>query len=288
MKHPSKNYIKYLIIEDKNVNEVLASFDLPLVKDITQLELNIPDDLNTTDPTHKASIDWLKKEKIHDLYYPDLATKEAISYLEMAGIKESIQNLLIARLPAIEIARKLNGKWQINATSDGVDKYRHYFWDTAKIRFKDWAELYREPSERTRIKKLSNLGAQYALQTEGFVQQIETKEALREIQLICYRAVKELSMDSPSPDWVKSIAMLTQTMTKINDALSEGGENNREVLKRFEHLSIQVEKTQIKNIKELTSEGSTITGMLPAVSTTANYSKFIENTAKKDIIDIMS
>jgi hypothetical protein len=291
MKHPSRYYIKYLILEDVNVNEVLAQSDLPQAKEgeIRSL-LSIPEDFDYKNKSHKPTIDWLKKEKIYDIVYPDKYTKEAIGYLDQPSIKDTIQSLLIAKLPALEIAKKLNSRWQLNATGEGIDRYRHYFWDIRGMRFKDWADLFRDPSERTKIKKLSSLGAEYALQTEGFIQKIETKEALREVQTICHRAIKELSLDSPTPDWCKSIALLAQTITKIDDTLNQGGESNREVLKRFEHLSMEAVKAQVKSVKELTAEGGTYTsGELPPglEGNRVTYTR-LESAKKDDVIDVMA
>jgi hypothetical protein len=251
LKHPSRNYVKYLLLSKQDVNINLSKYDLPTIKTdiLSTLKIDTPENFDPFEKDNKESLDFIRNEKIHGLFFPDIYTNEAFKYLTDYSVRDSIEMFLLAKMPSIEIAKKLNGRWQIFATSDGISRYRHYFWDITVMRIKDWMELYKDPKDKTKIKNIIKHGPNYALSILGFLQKLEAKEALRDIMNTCVRAAKEISEEQMTPEIIKSLAILAQTIDKIDDKLSSGVETNKDIMKRYEKYSIEQTNTQIKSFE---------------------------------------
>lgn len=280
LKHPSHNYIKYLLLSKQDVNLNLNKYDLPTIKlDIlNSLKLNTPENFDIKEEDTKI---FLRKEKIYGLFFEDSSTKEAFKYLTDYSVRESIEMFLLAKMPELEIAKKLNGRWQIFATADGISRYRHYFWDVSVMRVKDWLELYKDPKEKTKIKNIIKHGPSYTLSILGFLQKLEAKDALRDIMNTCVRAAKEISEEQMTPDIIKSLAILAQTIDKIDDKLSSGIETNKDIMRRYEKYSIEQTSTQIKSFESVVND----TTPLAQIEQSITYTRENLLGAKKEFDD---
>jgi hypothetical protein len=277
MKHPSHRYIKYLLLTNQNVDEMLLKWDLPKIKDSSIFKLSPPEpfDLET-----EETIKWLKKEKLYGLFKKNRAIEEAYLILEDISTRETIEKLLISKMAESDIAIKINSRWDRGITREGVQAFRHYFWDVSVMRLKDWLDIYKDQSERNRIKTMLRQGPAYALQITGFIDKIEAKDALKKILTICNRCVDEMAEDQPTPDMIKSLAFLAQTIDRIDNKLTSGGETNKEIIGRFERLSIEHVPNQVLPINITAPLGNFTGGKDPALlmqSTIIEYKKKDEN-----------
>jgi hypothetical protein len=148
-KHPSEVFILYLSLIKAPIDDTLRGLDLPImppgylstIKDKVELA---PKEFDPTNKFHKESVSYLKEIGLYNFFYPDKYTKEAKKLLELPDVKHNIEQMLLVRNPPMrimEIARRINAKFDMLVTEEGIDRFRHYFWNTSKMKMDDWNQL---------------------------------------------------------------------------------------------------------------------------------------------------
>lgn len=265
MRHPSFYFIKYLLLDNQtDINKILMTHNLPIIKEenIKQLTFMPPNNFNPHDLNNKSSINYIKKEKVYNLFHKDRITEETIDLLDNLDIREVVEQLLLSKLDPIEIAKKINSKWKILYTAEAIDRYRHYFWNTKLMKTNDWLELFKDPKDKNKIKNILKHGPTYTLQILGFIQKTEAKEILRDLLSICARITKEIASEPCSVDTIKSISLLEQTVNRIDDKLSSTFETNKDIMTRYQSYAIENSNKKIPAIEDTAKLGNYSNGLL--------------------------
>lgn len=261
-KHPSQNYIKFLLLTKANVIDFLKKYELPEVSNtyLENLKKGMADQPNDFDPTnryHAPSLAFIKAQEIYNLFFPDTYTKEAFKYLSDLEVRNHIETLLISRTKPLEIAKAINAKLETLCTEEGIDRYRHYFWNTKIMKIEDWSKVLESPSEKSRIKRLYKGGPSYAkFQLGGFLQKIEAKQLLSDILIGLKYDVEELKFTHPTPDKIKSLSMIVGMIGDIDDRLSSMDLTMKDTLKQFAKFKVDHAKANIKSINESAALGN--------------------------------
>ncbi len=268
-RHPSANFIKYLILTKKNIEKTLKQYELPRAEEETIEELKkdmeIPSKFDHENKFHKESMDFLKDQCIYSLFYSDKYTNEAFKYLEEMEIRIHIQDFLIARTPPLEIARNINTKLNILATEEGIDRFRHYFWDAKKMRIEDWSRLFSDSQERNKANRLLKGGPAYAKwRLGGFHLKIEAKQLLAETLGTIKYDLEEIKHAPASSDKTRMISSMVTTIGEIDDRLSTMDITMKETLKQFEKFRMMHIKSTAIPIHESAILGNfSGSGMFP-------------------------
>lgn len=260
-KHPCQNFIKYLIVANQNVQDVLRSFDLP------DMPLGYFDYIRTTVPPnppefdphnryHKPSVKHLKDIGIYNLFHPDKYTTEAKGFLTDYELRPLVQDFLLARMKPIEVAKKANSKLSTLITEEAVDRYRHYFWNVNLLRIEDWAKVFAVPSERHKITSIVRNGAGYAAHKHGFVEKIEAKEALREALGIIYFDMQDWRHKPVSSEKTKSLSIIAHDIAMIDDRLSSMDITMKETLKQFQDFKMEHRNPKITGMSDTAAIGN--------------------------------
>jgi hypothetical protein len=260
--HPCYNYVKYLIINnktDEEIEHIIVSFGFPplpldYVEIVKSSLLDEPIDFDPQNKFHKESMEYLKKLEIYNLFHPDKFTKEALNYISNVELRPFIERLLLSKLPAKEIAKQINSRFNKLATANGIDSYRHYFWNVNLVRIEDWVNLLSNPGDRDTFISIIRNGPPVALYTLGFPQKVEAKSLLEEAMEITGFDMKQWKFRPASVDKAKALSLLVKNIISIDTQLSSEAKILKDTLNDFkvwkmEH--IEPKTASIHDVAEL-------------------------------------
>src|SRR4051812_39180390 len=189
LRHPSELFIKFAMTlprpearSDAWVSMYVEQLGYPrpepmylasLRKDI---EPKIPGDFRPQDRFHQASVRFMKDEKIFGLHNPDAATQQCFQIITNLRARPIVEDLLLGRVEAKEVARKVNARLGEFVTSDAIEAYNQYFWNTTLLKVDEWAVLLRDLHvRREHSLAILQVGPAMALHKHGFQQQLDQK-----------------------------------------------------------------------------------------------------------------
>lgn len=261
-KHPSQNYIKYLLLNKNNVSEFLKRYDLPDLPNgyLDYLKKSMPEVPQNFDPNnryHRESLAYIKELQIYNLFFPDRFTKEAMSYLEDLEIRMHIESMLLSRTKPIDIAKAINSKLNSLCTEEGIDRYRHYFWNVNILKIDDWNKILENPSERYKTKRLIRGGPSFAkYQLGGFQQKVEAKQLLSDILTVLKHDIEEIKYMPTSEGKIKMLSTSVNMIGDIDDRLTSMDITMKDTLKQFERFKVDHVKANVKPISESAAIGN--------------------------------
>lgn len=141
---PAEVYIKYLLSHPDNysedtIYEMIGEKRLDWVGSeyLSRLKKQLipPIPFRPYDREHFSSQHFINKHRIYTLYFQDAATEEALAIVENAKLKEFIEAMLLAGASVDLIARSCPRILHAKATSEGIERFCHYFWNLDLLDF---------------------------------------------------------------------------------------------------------------------------------------------------------
>ena len=269
-RHPSENFIKYLMTSahpqatsDDWVREFVASLGYPRPEPDylswlrASLSMKIPDSFEPTNRYNRDSVKFMREEGIYGLHNPDKATKEAHLIVTNLRIRPVVESLVLGRLDPKDVAKKVNTRFGEFLTGDGVDAYRHYYWQVNIIRVEDWVKLFQEYElQQQNSLAIVQVGASMALHKMGFQQQIDSKSMLREMQQTLFFDFQEWRTKPHGMSRTKALAALAKSSVVVDEQLSQADSAMKDSLKAFEQFRMQTANKGVVGLKELAPGGN--------------------------------
>jgi len=261
-KHPSQNYIKYLILTKGNIQDFLKKYDLPELPNgyLDYLKKNLleqPKDFDPQNRYHKESLAYIKGLEIYNLFFPDKYTKESMEYLTDLEVRMHVEEMLLGRTKPIDIAKAINTKLNTLCTEEGIDRYRHYFWNVNILKIEDWNKILDSPSERHKTKRLIRGGPSFAkYHLGGFQQKVEAKQLLADILIVLKHDIEDIKHMPTSEGKIKMLSTSVNMIGDIDDRLSSMDLTMKDTLKQFEKFRVEHIKANIKPVMESAALGN--------------------------------
>lgn len=270
MRHPSENFIKFLMLQptaeakdDKWVIASVAAFSFPrpmpaYVEDLRKyLKPLIPHSFQPTNRYHRESVYFLRQQGIYSLFNPDAAVRESGLILTDLRARPLVETLLLGRVPSRDVAKKVNAKLQAHYTTAAIEAYRNYYWNVPLLRAEDWAlVLASENEQKSRALAILQTGPALALHMAGFEQQIESKTMLKDMQVATYFDFKEWQAQPRSEARTKSMSLAVKSACQLDFQLSQADAAMREALKHFEKFRMQHAQNAVVDIRSLAPAGN--------------------------------
>ncbi len=218
----------------------------------------IPQDFNPHNRLHVASMKFLRKMEIYDLFFPNEAVQEAWAILADPQKRGLIEQALMARIDPKLIATKLNKKFGWFLTEDGVERFGHYFWNVKLLSFDEWGRfLYERTAMYDRHLALLQGPPSLAFFHLRLEQTIESKKMIQRVQEIAYHNLEEINTRAGvSPDKVKAIGILGKVVKECHDALSTSDMALKDILSNFERWRMEHPQQNPPSIHELAPGGN--------------------------------
>lgn len=271
-RHPSENFIKYLMTSGHQaasdnawIQMMVTSLNYP-APDLTYLQglqnylaSKIPADFRPHDRLHTDSRKFLREEGIFGFHQQTKDVKEANDIVLNYRARALTESLLLGRLEARDVAKKVNSKLGMFYTEEGVDAYRHYYWQVGIMRVEDWMSLLPNPTDdlqKQNILAISQVGASMALHKTGIQQQIDSKSMLRSMQEALYFDFMEWRTKKHGSDRTKSMTNLAKAAVMVDEQLSQSDSALKDSLKAFEQFRMETEKVAVPDVRSLAPGGN--------------------------------
>jgi hypothetical protein len=271
-RHPSENFIKYLMTSghqaapgDDWVRMMVTSLNYPAPDPAylswlrNDLNSKIPADFRPLDRYHADSRKFLKSEGIFGFHQQSKEVKEANEIVLNYRIRSMAESLLLGRLEAKDVAKKINIRYGTYHTEEGIDAYRHYYWQIGIMRVEDWMVLLPNPTDdiqKQNIIAISQVGAAMALHKTGVQQQIDSKSMLRSMQESLYFDFVEWRTKKHGGERTKSLTSLAKAAVMVDEQLSQSDSALKDSLKAFEQFRMETEKVAVPDLRSIAPGGN--------------------------------
>lgn len=238
MRSPAEHYIRYRLIKNPgaSADDVARELQAELVfgpgKGYFQKlreEMVVPKSFHPDRLTDHVSQSFLKRHGVWTMWHPHRGTREALSVFKSPRQRVLLQTLVSGPQPDPVIIDIFIRKAKVGLSDDGLDEFRHYFWNvrllsTAELTEYVSAFMPAEHGLRQIIKAPSNvLGNVYAGVRVGILPNfVDDVEMLDMYQRVLAASFTELSVEHRSGlDRETALATNVSSLEKVI-ALSEG------------------------------------------------------------------
>lgn len=221
------------------------------------LTSKMPADFSPQDRYHTESRKFLKAEGIFTFHIQSKGVMEANQIVMNLRARFMIESLLLGRLDPKDIAKKVNTKLATYFTEEGVDAYRHYYWQVGIIRVEDWMVLLTDTDpNKSNVIAISQVGAALALHKTGMQQQIDSKSMLRSMQEAMFFDFQEWKTKKHGGDRTKAMTYLAKAAVMVDEQLSQSDSALKDSLKAFEQFRMETEKVAVPDVRSFAPNGN--------------------------------
>lgn len=269
--HPATFYIKYLLAErhaegglsDGEANSALSSLGLnPVEPDEfdrlkAAFQVSLPKAFMFHNRGHAETSEFMRKERIFQLWNPSNGEREVFDFLMLARPRETAQVLLMGGLGYADIAEKVNSKYRLDASvkESTVKMLFHYFWNVDVATTVEWSRyLHDDPMKHTYLAALRG-GPQHAMFRAGFNPEVGGKDVLRNAFMHAHFRLDESRHMNTEPASA-IIARLSKEISTLYEMLYGEGEDLQAIMKDLESLSMKNDDPQIPSVDLLAATGS--------------------------------
>ncbi len=270
VRHPSERFIKFLMTSnnpgagtDSWVIHTVESLGFPQPEGVYVAWLRhdffsrMPKAFQPQNRYHKVSIRFLKEEQIYSLHHPDKYTRECHLLVTNFKARPLIENLLLGRIDAKEIAKKVNSRLGEFVTVEAIEAYSRYYWNVGLLTVEEWSTLLADyEQQRQQTVAIVQGGSAMALHKMGFQQQIESKIILRDILEGLYFDFREWKSKPQSAAKTKAMTTIARSAVAVDMQLSQADSALKESLKAFEHFRVQHQQMPVIDIHDLAPGGN--------------------------------
>jgi len=269
-RHPSEYFVKYLLTlkspdaqKDDWIRMAVQTLGFPApdavyISNLREaLYVDLPVNYDPIDRYNRPSVRFLRNAGVWSLHNPDDKVKAASSILPNFRVRRLVEQLLLGRLDPKDVAKKVNGRMNAYFTEGMIQTYAHYYWNCPLLKTQDWVDFFEEYDKSIQSKSIAVLqnGPAMALHVNGFGQNLETKEILREMQEALYFDFRDWKEQPRSRDKTTALTKLAKAATSVDVRLSEADSALRESLKAFEQFRMKHSQGVVKSIEEVAPHG---------------------------------
>lgn len=286
IRHPSENFIKYLMTtshpqanDNVWVMTMVVSFGYPKPDDEYMVWMRAsvmsrtPNNFQPQNRYHRESVKFMRNEGIYSLHNPDRATKEAGLLVTNLRARPIIENLLLGRMDPKDVAKRVNARLGEFFTEEGIKAYAHYYWNVSLLRVEDWAKLYQDYDvQRNQAMAIVQVGPSMALHKMGFQQGLESKTILKEMLEGVYFDFREWKTKPMSESRTRAITGLAKAAVMLDLQLSQADSALKDSLRAFEQFRMQHSQMQVPDVRSVA----------PAGNYTGSGARLLEAPVKED------
>lgn len=265
MKHPSHFYIKFLILQgcDKDqVNTYLKDMGLPplhkvALDDFTKFRQDLlrkaPEDFNMYDDTHAPSVRFCKQEQIHGLVSQTEEVRGCLKILESGQAKRDVTLALIGRLPTKEVV-EVCAQHGIDVTAKVLEALQHYYLNVPLLTIAEWATLIPTFAAKDTQQMMSTLegGPSVAAYKLGLAKNATIKDTIQIAVDSIQATIMEIRHWPASMDKVKMLSDMVTALAKAHDVMNTSEQELASVAKELRGFKMARAATKPVPLKILT------------------------------------
>lgn len=232
MRHPSERFVKSLLIQGKNdddIKEAVLSYGLPPLTDahtdyLVRLRLevvpNIPAGYTGFQDADRA---FLRSEGIDGLIHPDPVSTTVLTILEMPFTRRDALLGILGRIDADDLSEHLGNKLGKTINAAHVNALKHYYYDVDMLSPDQWFDVFSAiPNEIESQLYHSCLvgGPIVAAYKLGLERHVTVKEAVQEVVSALYTTLHEIKDWPASPAKIKLLSDTMGSLAKAHNVLN--------------------------------------------------------------------
>jgi hypothetical protein len=268
MRHPAEYFIKFILLQDRQFTDAQV---LKTIKDWGFLEPEdsyfgfLRQELRDTPPNfdprnrlHRPSMQYLREKKVYEMFVRGSAIEEAFDTLSDPTKRMVVEQIILARLDLKAAAHKVNAKYNWHLTENGLEMFRHYFWNIKLLTFDQWGRyLYDRSAMYDRYMALLQAPPQLAYFHLRLDQVMESKAMIKRAQEIAYYTLEEVNqVPGVREAKIKAIGTLTKSINECHASLSTSDMALNSVLDEFKKFRMQHPEPAPPAIHELAPGGN--------------------------------
>lgn len=251
-KHPAEFFLRYLLLKDPETTDAELQKTLddwgilqpgPTYWGFLRQRVldELPDNFDPANRLHRASMAYLRAQKVYEMFFPSPGVEEAWAVLADPSRRTVIEQALMAHLDFKTIALKLNRKHSWHLTEEGVSLFYHFFWNVKLLTFDEWGRfLYNRTVFYDRHMALLQAPPSLAFFHLRLDQALESKRMIQRAQEIAFHTLEEVNLrPGTPPDKVKAIGILSKVVIEAHEALSTSDMALKDVLHQFERFRME-------------------------------------------------
>jgi hypothetical protein len=271
MRHPAETFLKWTLIKDPDTTNAQLEkllVDSQMLRmptgeesyyDFLRQDIPVPPvSFDPANRAHRASMQFLREQGVYEMFFPTDAMQEAWTILTDIEQRMVVEQVILSRLPLKDAVYKINKKQNWKMTVDGIEMYRHCFWNVKLLSFDEWGRfLYGRATLYERYMGLLQAPASLAFFHLRIDQTLESKDMIRRAQEIAYHTLEEVSLKpGTSVEKVKCLVGLTKAITDCHEALSTSDMALKDVLQQFEKFRVVHPQIPPPSIQQLAPHGN--------------------------------
>lgn len=264
--------------DDTIVNMMVTTLGYPPADPIylawlrPDVQSRVPAQFSPSNRYHRPSVKFMRTEGIYGLHHPDAAAQEANTIITHLRARPIIEDLLLGHHHPVLVAKKVNTHLQEHFTADGIEAYRHYYWNVNLLRVDEWSTiLAQQVQKQSKALAILKVGPAMALHQAGFHQEIESKQILQNVQEALYFDLLEWKSQPQSLNRTRALTNLAKGLALVDERLQESNSLVKDSLKNFEKFRMDHERRKVIDMRELAPDGNF----------TGSGAKLLESTKKE-------
>lgn len=229
------------------------------IREVAKTMAPRPDPYQPDNPHDPKSRDYLRTQRIYDMWYPNRAVREAQLILMDTFLREKLEPLLLSSLTHPVIARKLRRYTSIGLTADGVTAFGHYFWNRKLLTQPQWLE-YLKGRTFTNVYVQSlvtspDMAPQhvpYVAGLSGPTHDFNSAEAAARMGQIAFKYALELEHRPATLDNTLALKSCMSVVEKADVIMRRSDVALRDVLRQFQKFRMKLDDARVIDVKQLT------------------------------------
>jgi hypothetical protein len=263
MRSPSEHFIKFLISQDKHdtnmILRILEDYGLDGISsmyvDGLRARMDPIPEPNLSDRGFK---DWLRRHGIRDLWFPNNAVQEAYTILSEANLRSTIQALLLSPLRLEDITKRINKRFEINLSPEGVQAFGHYFWNKKLLSQEEWVgfldgrtSAYESITVMRASPDVATAVVPWVTGVGGIPQDLNTGVVARRVRDVAFLKVLEIERQPATLAHSKMMKNYHDVIRGMEAEMRQSDVALKDVLKAFEKFRLRKDSASVPSIEEV-------------------------------------
>jgi len=202
--------------------------------------------------------DWLRREKIKDLWYPNKSAQEAYLILAHPELRENVQQLLLSPLRIENVVSRINSHHKSTLTVDGLRTFGHYFWNRNLLSMGEWVEYLNSVPGSKRAKKMLRVSPDMADMVvpwlsgmSGMPTNLHSGTIARRMRDLAFMKVLEIEQEDAGMDHSKTMKNYMDVIRGAESELRQSDVALKDVLGAFEKFHMKTDESRVPSIEEV-------------------------------------
>lgn len=276
--HPAYYWAKYLLSKRQfTYDQILAQM---AAKDLgglepTELEI-IEDTMSFPRPflpfmkNHDSSQDFLKEERIYEMWHPDIHMKLAISILDNQKMRKNVEVMSLAPFSPSRSVAKLNRtvgrELDFELSDKAFELFKHYFWCNDGMTSDDWGQfvLNNDRSNSDLLSLGTNVNSPNAGQVLlwklgiGNLQRLEGHRGYVDIRNSAVAAISQIAHHTPSQEHASMLLKYARVFDIAQKGIEDTGGAQEDMVQSFKDFSMKYENPDVSPINSLSSDSISV------------------------------